>query len=62
MFEAFVKKENAVSAPFKEWMPWWVTTEKPSNIDIQEVASLTIEEESVNLNTFLEYIDESPVH
>lgn len=60
MFEAFIKKENQISAPFKEWLPWWVsvTTEKPSNIDIQEVVSLSNEQESVNLNTFLEYLDE----
>jgi hypothetical protein len=45
MFEAFIKKENQISAPFKEWLPWWVsvTNEKPSNIDIQEVVSLSNE-------------------
>ena len=60
MFEAFIKKENKISAPFKEWLPWWisVTNEKPSNIDIQEVVSLSNEQESVNLYTFLEYLDE----
>jgi hypothetical protein len=62
MFEQFIKKENQTSgAPLKEWLPWWssTTTEKPSNIDIQEVVSLSNEQEDVNLNSFLEYLDEN---
>jgi hypothetical protein len=61
LFEAFIKKDNQINAPFKEWLPWWgvsTTTQKPSNIDIQEVVSLSNDQESVNLNSFLEYIDE----
>ena len=60
MFEAFIKKDNQINTPFKEWLPWWVstTTEKPSNIDIQEVVSVSNEQVNFNLNTILEYLDE----
>lgn len=50
---------------FKEWLPWWLskTTEKPTNIDIQEmmVSGIT-ENEDINLNTFMEYLDEELPH
>lgn len=65
MFEAFVRKENNAIPSIKEWLPWWLskTNEKPTNIDIQEMmASGTIVNEDINLNSFMEYLDDQLPH